>query len=164
MAVTAAGPVSDLTVGGAFSLYCLVLPAGTLRDIFFQLAFGAYLGAFYNLNPFLDRDGYQLLVDFLHEPQLRVRAREQFARLIAAGPTRSDSPVLTRYSLFGLGWSVVGASFLVASSLRYEPVLSQLVAPALVWMVMGTMWVGVFTPALAMVGIPLYQRFRSQAR
>jgi putative peptide zinc metalloprotease protein len=164
MAVTAAGPVSDMTIGGAFSLYCLVLPPSTLRDIFFQLAFGAYLGAFYNLNPFLDRDGYQLLVDLLREPRLRERAREQFARLIAVGPGGAEAPALTRYSLFGLGWSVIGGSFLVAMSFRYQPVLAQLMPPALVWTIMGTMWVGLFTPALAMVGLPLYQRYRSQAR
>ncbi|MEA2444196.1 MAG: putative peptide zinc metalloprotease protein, partial [Thermoleophilales bacterium] len=136
----------------------------TLRDVFFQLAFGAYLGAFYNLNPFLDRDGYQLLVDLLREPRLRERAREQFARLIAVGPTAADAPTLTRYSLFGLGWSVIGASFLVAMSFRYQPVLAQFMPPALVWTMMGTMWVGLFAPALAMVGLPLYQRHRSEAR
>ena len=51
-----------------------------MRDIFFQLAFAAYVGAFFNLNPFIERDGYHILVDVLREPGLRRRAREQFAR------------------------------------------------------------------------------------
>ena len=62
---------------------CLALPAGAARDIFFQLAFAAYLGAFFNLNPFVDRDGYQILVDLLREPGLRRRARAQLRRRLS---------------------------------------------------------------------------------
>ena len=80
MAVTAAGPASDLSLGALFSLLALALPAGAERDIVFQLAFAAYLGAVFNLNPFLERDGYHLLVDFLGEPMLRRRARELLHR------------------------------------------------------------------------------------
>ena len=69
---------------------------GTTRDVFFQLAFAGYVGAFFNLNPFIDRDGYHILVDYLREPGLR-QAREgpvqpppDAAR--AAAPTRPCSP------------------------------------------------------------------------
>ena len=75
-----AGWGSDFTVGAVFAVCCLLLPAGTVRDIFFNLAFAAYVGAFFNLNPFIDRDGYQILVDVLKEPGLRRRAKEQFSR------------------------------------------------------------------------------------
>ena len=34
-----------------------------MRDIFFNLAFAAYVGGFFNLNPFIERDGYHILVD-----------------------------------------------------------------------------------------------------
>ena len=34
-----------------------------MRDIFFNLAFAAYVGGFFNLNPFIERDGYHMLVD-----------------------------------------------------------------------------------------------------
>ena len=92
-----------------FSLCCLLLPDGTVRDIFFNLAFAAYVGAFFNLNPFIDRDGYQILVDVLKEPGLRRRAKAQFARKLSGkGDDATDSPVLARYSLFGLGWSLAG--------------------------------------------------------
>src|SRR6185295_18220843 len=56
IAVSAAGPVSDLCLGGAFALGCLAAPAGAVRDVLFQVACGAYVGAFFNLNPGLDRD------------------------------------------------------------------------------------------------------------
>ena len=74
LAISAAGPASDLLVGGVFSLGAAFVH-GTVRDILFQLAFAAYVGAFSNLNPLLDRDGYHMLVDWLGEPGLRQRAR-----------------------------------------------------------------------------------------
>ena len=51
-----------------------------MRDIFFNLAFAAYVGGFFNLNPFIERDGYHMLVDVLDEPGLRRRAKEQLER------------------------------------------------------------------------------------
>jgi putative peptide zinc metalloprotease protein len=80
IAVSAAGPVSDAVLGGLFSLCCLVLGRGALRDICFQLAFGAWVGALVNLNPFVQRDGYQILADVLGEPALPRRARAALAR------------------------------------------------------------------------------------
>jgi len=38
-----------LVLGAFFSVCCLALAPGTVRDIFFQLAFGAYLGGLFNL-------------------------------------------------------------------------------------------------------------------
>jgi putative peptide zinc metalloprotease protein len=72
IAVSAAGPASDLVLGGAFALCCLVLSSGATRDVFFQLACGAYLGAFFNLNPCVPRDGYQIAVEVLKPRALRI--------------------------------------------------------------------------------------------
>ena len=161
IAVSAAGPASDFTLGAIFSLCCLVLDPGTVRDIFFQLAFAAYVGACFNLNPFLDRDGYHILVDVLREPGLRRRAREQFARRLAGRPSTGDSPVLARYSLFGLAWSVLAALFAIAMTLHYRVVLEQF-APAewIVWVVMATVWIAVFVPVMVVIGRPLVERMR----
>ncbi|HEX5619154.1 MAG TPA: FHA domain-containing protein [Solirubrobacteraceae bacterium] len=161
IAVSAAGPASDFTLGAIFAICCLVLEAGTVRDIFFQLAFAAYVGACFNLNPFLDRDGYHILMDVLREPGLRRRAREQFSRRLAGRPSSGDSPVLARYSLFGLGWSVLAALFAIAMTLHYRVVL-EAVAPEewIVWVVMATVWVAVFVPVLVVVGRPLVERMR----
>ena len=104
IAISAAGPVSDFSARrDLLAICCLLLPDGTVRDIFFQLAFAGYVGAFFNLNPFIERDGYHMLVDWLREPGLRRRAREQFARRLSGGGRSDDSPVLARYSLWGLG-------------------------------------------------------------
>ena len=163
IAVSAAGPASDLCLGGAFALCCLGAGPGALRDVFFQLAFGAYVGAFFNLNPLVERDGYHILVDVLREPALRRRARSQLRRLIAEGRRASDSPVLLRYSLFGLGWSALGASVAVAMSLRYEPRFVGLAPAPVVWAVMGAVWAALFLPVLAAVGPPLLERLRVRA-
>ena len=86
IAISAAGPIVRPDAGRAVRARCLALPAGAIRDILFQLAFAAYVGAFFNLNPFVERDGYQILVDVLREPGLRRRAREQlFRRLSGQG-------------------------------------------------------------------------------
>ena len=133
IAISAAGPASDVVLGAVFSIACLLAAPGTVRDICFQLAFGAYLGACFNLNPFLDRDGYHILVDVLREPNLRRRART------SAG----DSRVLARYAAFASGWSVIAALFVVATTLRYRHAFDS-VAPAwLVWTVIAAVWAAV---------------------
>jgi putative peptide zinc metalloprotease protein len=159
IAISAAGPAADLALGGLFSVGCLLGAPGALRDILFQLAFGAYLGAAYNLNPLLDRDGYQILVDVLREPNLRRRAREQFARRLSGGSDAGDSRLLARYSVLALGWSVVAAAFAVAMTLRYRAALAA-VAPAdwLAWAALGTVWVAVFIPVALVLGGPLRAR------
>ena len=163
IAISAAGPVSDFTVGALFSLCCLLLPDGTVRDIFFNLAFAAYVGAFFNLNPFIDRDGYQILVDVLREPGLRRRAKAQFSRRLSGKPPEpGDSPVLARYSVFGTGWLVVMGFFAIGFSLRYKPIMEQFAPSYVVWAVLITLWVGFFIPVIVTVARPLAERFRGE--
>jgi putative peptide zinc metalloprotease protein len=162
IAISAAGAASDFSLAGLFSLLCLLLPAGTVRDILFQLAFAGYIGACFNLNPFIERDGYHILVDWLREPSLRRRAREQFARKLSGKGRADDSPVLARYSVFGLGWSVVAALFAVGMSLRYKAVLSSIAPGWIVWTVMATVWVALFIPVLVVVVKPLLERVRGE--
>jgi len=162
IAISAAGPVSGFTLGAGFSLACLALDPGAVRDVCFQLAFAAYVGACFNLNPFLDRDGYHMLVDVLREPGLRRRAREQFSRRLSGHGTGDDSPVLARYSLFGLLWSVVAALFVIGLTLRYRAVLESVTPSWIVWTVMATVWLAVFVPVLIVIGRPLVARLRGE--
>jgi FHA domain len=162
IAVSAAGPVSDIVLGAVFSLCCLGLAAGTARDIFFQLGFGAYLGAFYNLNPGIERDGYQILVDVLREPGLRRRAREQLQRRLGGGGRADDSPVLARYGGFVVGWAALAGVIAVAMSLRYESTLAAYLPVPVTWLVLMALWVGGFTPLVAIVGRPLLERIRTE--
>jgi putative peptide zinc metalloprotease protein len=161
IAISAAGPVSDFTLGAVFSLACLSLGAGALRDIFFQLAFAAYVGGIFNLNPFVDRDGYQILADVLHEPGLRKRAREQLRRRLRREPTAEDSALLSRYTAIGLAWTVVGAGFAAFMSLRYRAPLERLVPLPVVYMLLALLWLVLLTPLLVAVGGPLLERLRA---
>jgi putative peptide zinc metalloprotease protein len=125
--VSAAGPLTDFSLGALFSILCAISPAGNVRDVLFQLAFAGYVGAFFNVNPFLDRDGYQILCEWLREPKLKERARAQLrARLSGTMAKDEGSPVLARYAVAGLIWSAVGAGFVVVLSLRYYDTLSKL--------------------------------------
>jgi putative peptide zinc metalloprotease protein len=155
IAATAAGPASDLVVGGAFAILCGTLPAGTLRDVAFQVAFAAYVGVLFNLNPFLDRDGYQILADVLGIPGLRARAREELRRRAAGEP--GGESVLMRYALAGVGWSVVMAAFGVALSLRYVPVLRDYASAPVVWALLATAWAALFVPVVVAVA-PMLRR------
>jgi Zn-dependent protease len=163
MAVSAAGPVSDFSLGAVFSVLALLLPAGAERDIVFQLAFAAYVGGLFNLNPFLERDGYHVLVDLLGEPTLRRRAREDLRRRLSGSAHGAVSPVLARYSLFGLVWSTVAGLFAVGMSVRYEPRIAALLPGPLPWAVLAFVWVLVFAPVLLTVGGPLRERRRREA-
>ena len=162
IAISAAGPVSDFALGAIFSICCLFVE-GTVRDVFFQLAFAGYVGAFFNLNPFIDRDGYHMLVDVLREPGLRRRAKVQFSRRLSGKGRTSDSPVLARYSIAGVGWSILAAGFAIFMSLRYEPIMSALAPSYAVWIVLGTLWLALFIPVVVVLGKPLFDRVRGAA-
>jgi putative peptide zinc metalloprotease protein len=159
IAISAAGPVSDFSLGAIFSI-CCVFVEGTVRDVFFQLAFAGYVGAFFNLNPFIDRDGYHILVDYLREPGLRKRAKDQFNRRLTGKARTTDSPVLARYSIAGVGWSILAAGFAIFMSLRYEPIMSAFAPSYVVWTVLGTMWLALFIPVFVVLGKPLIERRR----
>jgi putative peptide zinc metalloprotease protein len=159
--ISAAGPASDVTLGAVFSVACAICPAGPLRDVFFQLAFGAYLGAFFNLNPFLDRDGYNILADCLRESHLRQRARRQLAqRLSGAAANVEASPLLGRFASAGVIWSAVGAGLTVIFSNRYSSRLDGLLPHAATRAVFLGFYLMLLVPVLVQLGIPLIRRAR----
>ena len=159
--ISAAGPACDLTLGALFSFACWVAPRGSISDVFFQLAFGAYVGAFFNLNPFLDRDGYQILVDWLREPGLRQRARQQFAqKLSGAAPDEETSPVLARYAFAGVIWSAMGAGIAILFAAHYYHHIPAQIPHGLVVAIFVAFCVLLFIPVLVQLGAPLVRRAR----
>jgi putative peptide zinc metalloprotease protein len=162
LAISAAGPVSDLLVGAAFALGA-VFVQGTVRDVLFQLAFAAYVGAFSNLNPLLDRDGYHMLVDWLGEPGLRRRARAHLAAVLSGRGKAADEPrALLVYAVAGVAWTLAAVAFVIVMSTRYYEVLTSLAPPEVVWGVFGAFYLLMFVPVLVMVGRPLFQRVRGR--
>jgi len=74
IAVSLAGPLADLVVGGICSLTAFRFP-GWMGSVFlFKIAFMAYMSALINLNPLLELDGYYVLMDWLDIPNLRARS------------------------------------------------------------------------------------------
>jgi putative peptide zinc metalloprotease protein len=163
MAVSAAGPACDLALGGGFALACLFAPVGTLRDILFQLAFGAYYGALFNLNPLLERDGYHVLVDAVQYPGLRRHALDQLRRRLAGGGTATDSRLLDRYAVLVVAWMVAAAGFAALLSLHFLPTLAALVPRPTAWALLATLWAGLLAPPLLIVLPALRQRRRRGA-
>jgi putative peptide zinc metalloprotease protein len=149
IAISAAGPVSDLSIGGGAALAALVSPAGTLRDVFFQLALAAYTGAIFNLNPLLDRDGYHIIVDLLREPGLRKRAREWMVQRLSGRPGDIDEAgVLATYSVTALVWSLATAGFTIVMSQRYYGYLTALAPAGVVWTVLIAFYFLMLVPIL----------------
>jgi putative peptide zinc metalloprotease protein len=163
LAISAAGPVSDLAVGGAAALAALALSPGNLRDIVYQVALAAYVGALYNLNPFLDRDGYHMLVDWLGEPGLRRRARERLARRLAGKPVPAEGGrALAIYGVASLGWMIGAVGFVIILSLVYVQRLQDIAPPEVVWAVLGAFYVLLFIPVAVVLGRPLWERRRAR--
>lgn len=163
-AVSVAGPLSDFTLASVFSIICLLLDAGTIRDVTFQVAFAGYVAAFFNLNPFLERDGYHILADRLNVPGLRARAREELRRRLSGEGSEGADPALTRYAVAGLGWSCVAAIGVIVMSLRYEPIMVRYAPETVVWIVLGTLWVALFVPVVVVIAPPLRARLRGRGR
>jgi putative peptide zinc metalloprotease protein len=159
--ISAAGPACDLILGATFAFACAAAPKGSIRDVFFQLAFGAYIWGFFNLNPFIERDGYNILVDFLREPRLRQRARQQFAQKLS-GTTRGEqtSSVLGRYALAGVIWSVLAAVIIIIFAVRYYDRFAALIPHGLLVTLFVVFCVVLFVPVLMQVGLPMARRIR----
>ena len=157
IAISAAGPVSDFAVGGAFALASLLSGEGTLRDIEFQVALGAYLGALFNLSPMLDRDGYHILIDVVRQPNLRARARIWLAARLSGRPAEG-ARALVIFSGATILWSVVTALFALAMTLRYYDVMLQFAPRELVWGLLGSFFMVLLIPLFVMAGAPLLHR------
>ena len=159
-AVSAAGPLSDATIAGVFAILCVVVGRGTVGDVAFQVAFAGYVAAFFNLNPFLERDGYHILADRLGVGGLRAKAREQLRSRLAGEWVEEADTALVRYAIAGLVWSFAAAFIVIVMSMRYQPVLVNYAPPTVVWIVLCTLWVAVFVPIVIVVAPPLLQRLR----
>ena len=158
MLISLAGPASDITLGGAFALACLLSPKGNARDVLFQVAFGGYVGALFNLNPLLERDGYHVLVDLLGEPGLRRRASKRLTDVLSGHAPGKGERKLLRYGIASLCWSAVAVVFAVVISLRYYHPLARLVPPALVWTVLAAFYLVLALPLAVQLLRPLWTR------
>lgn len=112
IAVSAAGPASDLFVGGLAALIAFWLPQSALAPFGWRLALACYGATLFNLNPLLELDGYYMLVDLLRLPNLRQRSLDYirgplWERLRAGDRPSGDERVLAVYGLLATGYLVI---------------------------------------------------------
>lgn len=158
MAISLAGPASDLVLGGAFAVGCWLAAPGSLRDVLFQVAFGGYVGALLNLNPLMERDGYHALVDLLGRPGLRRRAARRLAQALSGSSGAPAGRGLLAYGIAGLGWSALTVAFAIVLSLRYYHALAALAPAALVWTLLSAFYLVLALPLAAQLLRPLWTR------
>ncbi len=161
IAVTAAGPATDLILAGTAALVSAGT-SGTWADLAFQVALGGYLGGLFNLNPLLDRDGYHILVDLLRQPGLRARSRQRLAMRLAGRSVPSGmSRVADLYAVAALAWLLGCAGFAILMSTRYYSVLTHLAGHReIVWGLFGIFYAMLFLPIALAIGKPLLMRRR----
>jgi Zn-dependent protease len=161
LAISGAGPVSDFTVGGAFSLIAFALSDGTLRDIFFNLAFAAYIGGLFNLNPFLERDGYHMLVDLVREPGLRKRSRQWLSSRLVGQPLEGTVTGFFKfYAVMSTIWLASGLIFAIIGTIRFYPRLTEILPPEVLWAVLALVYLVCLLPLALVLWKPLRTRRR----
>jgi putative peptide zinc metalloprotease protein len=69
--VSFAGPATDLIMSGLVAVVVTIFPGWAPSPVLFQVALVGYFGVLMNLAPFLELDGYFLLMDWLEIPLLR---------------------------------------------------------------------------------------------
>ncbi|MTD44532.1 hypothetical protein GKE82_09570 [Conexibacter sp. W3-3-2] len=162
-AVTLAGPLCDLALGGIAATVALLATDPLVAQLAFQACVAAYVGALLNLNPLLDRDGYHLLVDHLGEPHLRRRAITRMQARLAGTPVTPDSGPLTAFAVATVAWGVAGATLLVGTVALSSGALGRAVPEDLRWWVLGPAWLLAVAPTAYLLGRPLRHRGLARA-
>jgi putative peptide zinc metalloprotease protein len=161
IAVSAAGPASDLVLGAAGAILTAALN-GAPGDVAFQFAIAAYLNAFFNLNPLLERDGYHILIDVLDQPCLRSRSRAAFAGWLAGEESREvGGRTLRRYTLASLAWTLFGVGTAVVSLNHHRDALEPVLGASGTSVVIAAACAALTGPLLALYGPAVYARFRT---
>jgi putative peptide zinc metalloprotease protein len=71
IAVSLAGPYTNLVLGSLASIAAWFVPNAVLSAVLLEFALLSYLGVLLNLNPLMEFDGYYVLSDLLEKPNLR---------------------------------------------------------------------------------------------
>ena len=155
------GPYLSLCVAGTASIVALLLPVDSGFGLtMFRLAVLTYLTALLNLIPFLELDGYWMMVDALETPDLRPRSLS-FLRHELPGKLRRRQR-LTKQEVGLTGFGIVGVLFtllaLWSSYFIWFPlfetfwtamwrrgIVTQVLAVALFAFILGPLVAGVFT-------------------
>lgn len=111
-----AGPAADLMVGGLLILAITLFPGIPVAAVLFQMAAVAYLGVLTNLAPFMELDGYFILMDWLEIPLLRKKALDFVRKRLAPKLLRERTPFSREERIFSI-YGVLTGAFTVLSVL-----------------------------------------------
>jgi len=155
LAVSWAGPYSELILGGLTSISAWLLGPTVMGNVLFKFALLLYLGAFLNLNPLLELDGYYLLMDWLEVPMLRRRSfafiRDRLlAKLRRHEAFAPEERLFTWFGLFSLAYT--GLAVALALYLYYRYALG---AAVLLWQTKSWLVRGLIAATYAAVVLPL---------
>ena len=130
LAVSWAGPYSELIMGGLASVAAWLLGPTAAGNVLFKFALLLYLGAFLNLNPLLELDGYYLLMDWLEVPMLRRRSfrfiREKLGeKLRRRQRLNPEERLFTSFGLLSAGYT--GFALLLAGYFYFHYALGAVV-------------------------------------
>ncbi len=111
IAVSWAGPYSELVLAGLFGLFMMFSPESALNPILFKCTFLFYFGVFLNLNPLLELDGYYMLVDQLEIPMLRRRSfqfvrKDLWKKIKAKVSFTANEKIFTVFGLLAGGYTL----------------------------------------------------------
>jgi putative peptide zinc metalloprotease protein len=112
MAVSWAGPYSNLILGAICSLGILIAPWPQVDVVLTSLATVNFILVFTNLNPLLEWDGYYMLMDYLEIPCLRKRSlafvrNSLWAKLKARANFNREEKIFTVFGLLAGLWTAV---------------------------------------------------------
>jgi putative peptide zinc metalloprotease protein len=119
MAVSWAGPYSNLILGALCSLGILVAPWPEADIVLTSLATVNFLLFFTNLNPLLEWDGYYILMDYLEIPCLRKRSLDfvrnhLWGKLKARASFDREEKIFAVFGLLaGLWIAIIIAAFVI---------------------------------------------------
>lgn len=132
MAVSLAGPLAVLVLGGALALIAYPLDGTEMGAFLFKASFVWLVNGVFNLLPILGLDGYFLLVDYVDMPALQTNAltfvREGLLpRLRARAPFTREERIYTAYGLgYALLVAIIPILILEARDLRYASSFAEL--------------------------------------
>lgn len=109
IATSFAGVAADLAVGGLLIIVIALFPGIPVAVVLFQAAAMAYLGVLMNLAPFMELDGYFILMDWLEIPLLRKKSLDFVRKRLVPKLLRERTPFSREQRIFAIYGSLTGA-------------------------------------------------------
>jgi putative peptide zinc metalloprotease protein len=116
--VSAAGPYSNLVLSGAAALAALLPMGADWQDMLLSFSATGYVLVLVNINPFLELDGYYIVMDLLEIPNLRARALAYLGTVLRG--RKAEEPRLRHiFLLFGAASLAYGVALGIGALLAY---------------------------------------------